>query len=131
MHDPCVTIYLLQHTQHYPPGLHATGSEPQLAGDFIYQWAVQCDAVRVALERAVWLCLQDGLSRYLLNGCGDGFPKWWLLKAIAESQLSTPDNSNACENWVRPTIGSRKRLHRLQVIGESWKQAKCHALPLR
>ncbi|BDA45878.1 probable endoglycoceramidase at N-terminal half [Coccomyxa sp. Obi] len=42
---------------------------------------------------------QDGLSRYLLKGCGDGFPRWWLLKAINESQLSTPDNGNDCLIW--------------------------------
>ena len=83
----------------------------------------------VALERAVRLCLQDGLSRYLLNGCGDGFPKWWLLKAIDESRLSKPDNGNVCEIWVGPTIGSVECLHRLQLIRNSWKHTSampCH-----
>ncbi|CAL5230042.1 g13487 [Coccomyxa viridis] len=42
---------------------------------------------------------QDGLSRYLLRGCGDGFPKWWLLKAIDEGRLHEPKNGNGCVVW--------------------------------
>ena len=36
---------------------------------------------------------QDGYSRYSLDGCGEGFPKW------ATSNAETPDNGINCKNW--------------------------------
>lgn len=41
---------------------------------------------------------QDGLSRYLNYGCGDGFPLW-IIPARYLNQLSTPDNDVRCKNW--------------------------------
>ena len=79
--------------------------------------AVQHTELWIAPERAMSFSLQDGLSRYLLRGCGDGFPKWWLLKAINESQLSTPNNDNACQIWVRLRIGGEK----LALAASPWK----------
>lgn len=89
----------------------------------------ECSAVWVALERAVRLCLQDGLSRYLLRGCGDGFPKWWLLKAIDEGRLHEPKNGNGCVVWVGHTFGCDESLRQLQVITKSWRHTStmpCH-----
>ncbi|MBK8251732.1 MAG: cellulase family glycosylhydrolase [Polyangiaceae bacterium] len=39
---------------------------------------------------------QDAYSRYLIEGCGDGAPKWALPPDIAPA---TPDNGPACKNW--------------------------------
>eukprot|EP00884_Botryococcus_braunii_P014532 jgi/Botrbrau1/2307/Bobra.101_2s0128.1 len=41
---------------------------------------------------------QDGISRYLNYGCGDGFPKW-VIPARYLNLLSTPDNGAKCKNW--------------------------------
>jgi endoglycosylceramidase len=39
---------------------------------------------------------QDGFSRYLAGGCGDGFPPWAIPE---DASLDTPDNGEACESW--------------------------------
>jgi endoglycosylceramidase len=39
---------------------------------------------------------QDAYSRYLLNGCGEGFPQWAVTPEV---ELSTPDNGDSCSSW--------------------------------
>jgi hypothetical protein len=41
---------------------------------------------------------QDGFSRYLVQGCGDGFPRW-AVPARYANQLSVPANDASCKNW--------------------------------
>jgi hypothetical protein len=66
----------------------------------------------------------------MLRGCGDGFPKWWLLKAINESQLATPNNDNFCIIWVRLSLAVLG-WHWLQLIEkEGMSTQLCHVLPL-
>ena len=55
--------------------------------------------IRAAHDRGIYTILdnhQDGFSRYLSGGCGDGFPEWavtpWAPRAI-------PHNSIACAAW--------------------------------
>ncbi len=40
---------------------------------------------------------QDGYSRHLAQGCGDGFPKWALPPEVS---ADAPDNSDACHDWA-------------------------------
>ncbi len=39
---------------------------------------------------------QDAYSRYLLNGCGEGFPRWAVTPEV---DLATPDNDGSCSSW--------------------------------
>lgn len=39
---------------------------------------------------------QDGFSRYLIGGCGDGFPKWVIPN---ELRSETPHNAERCQSW--------------------------------
>jgi endoglycosylceramidase len=39
---------------------------------------------------------QDAYSRYNINGCGEGFPKWALFSEI---EAAEPDNGEACDGW--------------------------------
>jgi endoglycosylceramidase len=41
---------------------------------------------------------QDGISRYLNGGCGDGFPKW-VIPEKYQGQLSKPNNGENCKSW--------------------------------
>eukprot|EP00884_Botryococcus_braunii_P014499 jgi/Botrbrau1/2304/Bobra.101_2s0125.1 len=41
---------------------------------------------------------QDGFSRYLVGGCGDGFPRWTIPRRYNSAQ-ETPDNGLDCKNW--------------------------------
>jgi endoglycosylceramidase len=41
---------------------------------------------------------QDGISRYLNNGCGDGFPLW-VIPARYTNLINRPDNAYACRTW--------------------------------
>jgi endoglycosylceramidase len=41
---------------------------------------------------------QDGFSRYLVGGCGDGFPLWAIPRRYSR-QLSIPNNGVECKNW--------------------------------
>ena len=40
---------------------------------------------------------QDGFSRFVSSGCGDGFPEWALP---AGTSKDTPDNSDSCHDWA-------------------------------
>ncbi len=40
---------------------------------------------------------QDGFSRYLAGGCGDGFPLWAIAPTIS---TDTPDNGSGCALWA-------------------------------
>lgn len=61
-----------------------------------------------AWERDIFVIIdfhQDGFSRYLAGGCGDGFPAWAHPPAMA---LDTPDNGPGCVNWaVQMTLDPR------------------------
>ena len=39
---------------------------------------------------------QDAFSRFLIDGCGEGFPAWAIHSSIA---LDTPVNDERCESW--------------------------------
>lgn len=55
--------------------------------------------VRWAEARGLYVIVdfhQDAFSRYAVDGCGEGFPKWAVL---SDSAFSAPDNSSACETW--------------------------------
>lgn len=41
---------------------------------------------------------QDGYARWLINGCGDGFPFWTLSTSITDG-LRDPNNAAACLTW--------------------------------
>ncbi len=41
---------------------------------------------------------QDGLSRWLIKGCGDGFPFWTLPSDIYDD-LEDPNNGEGCKSW--------------------------------
>jgi endoglycosylceramidase len=44
---------------------------------------------------------QDALSRYSLDGCGDGLPAWALPPSAPRA---APDNGRACAGWIRRTL---------------------------
>jgi endoglycosylceramidase len=55
--------------------------------------------VEWAAERNLYVIVdfhQDAYSRYTINGCGEGFPKWSVFSEISPAE---PDNSEACEGW--------------------------------
>jgi endoglycosylceramidase len=61
-------------------------------------------AVRAAAARGLYVIVdfhQDGFSRYLVNGCGEGFPAWAIPPEVARA---TPDNGAACANWGRDVL---------------------------
>ncbi len=39
---------------------------------------------------------QDAYSRYSLDGCGEGFPRWTLTPEV---EPSAPDNGESCRSW--------------------------------
>src|SRR6185369_13839307 len=39
---------------------------------------------------------QDGFSRYLANGCGEGFPEWAIPSPVPRA---TPVNDASCIKW--------------------------------
>jgi endoglycosylceramidase len=39
---------------------------------------------------------QDAFSRWALDGCGEGFPRWAMAPGVKQS---TPDDGTACKNW--------------------------------
>lgn len=45
---------------------------------------------------------QDGYTRFLANGCGDGFPQWTIPSNLT---LDTPDNGEACAAWPVLVLG--------------------------
>lgn len=56
-------------------------------------------AVRAATSRGLSVIVdvhQDAFSRFTLDGCGEGFPRWALDPAITPDE---PDNGPACESW--------------------------------
>jgi endoglycosylceramidase len=55
--------------------------------------------VRWAEERGLYVIVdfhQDAFSRYTVDGCGEGFPRWAV---VSDSAFSQPDNSNDCVSW--------------------------------
>ena len=75
--------------------------------DDVYLTAIT-DAADAAWARGVYVVIdfhQDGFSRYLAGGCGDGFPQWAHPSSMS---LDTPDNGAACVNWgVQMTLDAR------------------------
>ena len=45
---------------------------------------------------------QDGYSRYLASGCGDGFPQWTIPPNLSQD---TPDNGSDCALWPALVLG--------------------------
>lgn len=41
---------------------------------------------------------QDGFARWLINGCGDGFP-FWTIPSDLTDRLGDPNNNAACVSW--------------------------------
>lgn len=39
---------------------------------------------------------QDGFSRFLIGGCGDGFPQWVIPEWIKSAE---PNNADRCQSW--------------------------------
>jgi endoglycosylceramidase len=61
--------------------------------------AYYVSAVRAATSRGLYVIVdfhQDAFSRFSLDGCGEGFPRWALDPAITPDE---PDNGPACESW--------------------------------
>lgn len=54
---------------------------------------------------------QDGFSRFLIGGCGDGFPQWAISVRV---KLVTPNNAERCQSW-----GARMAFD--QGMHQSWK----------
>jgi endoglycosylceramidase len=55
--------------------------------------------VEEASKRGIYTVVDfhaDAFSRFILNGCGSGFPKWTLPKNL---EPSTPINDLSCKNW--------------------------------
>ena len=63
--------------------------------------------VEGALDRGIYVIVdfhQDGFSRFLADGCGDGFPKWAVPKSL---KPDTPDNGHNCATWgIKMTLDS-------------------------
>lgn len=56
-------------------------------------------AAQSAWDRGLFVIVdihQDGFSRVMLGGCGDGFPAWAVPPSIPQAE---PDNGPACEDW--------------------------------
>lgn len=47
---------------------------------------------------------QDGFSRVLLSGCGEGFPAWTIAEGIEQH---APDNGERCALWPARTLFDR------------------------
>ncbi len=55
---------------------------------------------RAAWERDLWVIVdfhQDGFSRFVSAGCGDGFPEWAVASGASKD---VPDNSSNCHDWA-------------------------------
>jgi endoglycosylceramidase len=62
-------------------------------------------AVEAAWARGLYVLVdfhQDDWSRYLVGGCGEGYPQWTIPAAIARA---TPDNGADCANWGSRGLG--------------------------
>ena len=70
--------------------------------------AAMVDIAQWSWDREIYVVVdfhQDGFSRYLAGGCGDGFPEW---AHPAGTTLDPPDNGPACVNWgVQMTLDPR------------------------
>ncbi len=56
-------------------------------------------AVEAAWARGLYVLVdfhQDGFSRWLIGGCGEGFPQWAIPSGVT---LTPPDNGADCANW--------------------------------
>jgi endoglycosylceramidase len=56
-------------------------------------------AVEAAAAQGIYVLVdfhQDGFSRYLMNGCGEGFPQWAIPPTVTPA---TPDNGPNCIKW--------------------------------
>ena len=56
-------------------------------------------AAKEAWKRGIYVIAdvhQDAYSRWSLDGCGEGFPKWSLPKDVTPA---TPDNGPSCADW--------------------------------
>jgi endoglycosylceramidase len=61
--------------------------------------AALTDIADAAGERGLRVILdfhQDGYSRFLANGCGDGFPQWSIPPGLSQD---SPDNGAECALW--------------------------------
>ena len=67
--------------------------------DTAYLDAIEA-AARAAWARGMYVVLdfhQDGFSRHLAGGCGDGFPSWAIPPGAS---LDTPNNTEDCASWA-------------------------------
>lgn len=55
---------------------------------------------------------QDAYSRFSINGCGEGFPRWTVTPEVA---LATPDNGAACASWGIQMLTN-------QALATTWSQ---------
>jgi endoglycosylceramidase len=62
-------------------------------------------AVEAAWAQGLYVIVdfhQDGFSRWLASGCGEGFPQWAIPPTVT---LHDPDNGAACVNWGSKVLG--------------------------
>jgi endoglycosylceramidase len=56
-------------------------------------------AIEAAWARGLYVVVdfhQDGFSRHLAGGCGDGFPAWAIPASVTQA---APDNGAGCADW--------------------------------
>jgi len=73
--------------------------EPQ-AGQYDESYFAYYLGIIEALHaRGVWVVVdvhQDAYSRFVMDGCGEGFPEWTITPAIKKH---VPDNGKNCSSW--------------------------------
>lgn len=71
---------------------------------------------------------QDAYSRWSLDGCGEGFPRWAIPSGFAQT---APDNGAKCFGWPLRVLLQRTEMERLfNAFYAPGNQARAHYLQL-